>query len=194
MLKFRRPSPTLGVALVALFVALGGTGIAAVAVVPNNSVGTTQLKNDSVTRAKIAHQSITSVLIKPASLMASNFAAGQLPAGPNGGTGPAGSAGPAGQKGDTGERGPAGVVGVMNVHTHSVWVPAGESRTVSVIGDLHQQAIAAGTSWTPDENGLLATVSVRPILGGSGQPVGYEARGYNGTTHGHYFRLHVSFG
>jgi hypothetical protein len=55
---------------------------------------------------------------------------------------------------------------------------------VSVIGDLHKQAIAAGTSWTPDENGLLATVSVRPILGGSGQPIGYEARGYNGTTQG----------
>jgi hypothetical protein len=63
-----------------------------------------------------------------------------------------------------------------------------------VIGAVDKQAIAGGTSWTPDEDGLLATVSVRPILGSSGQPIGYEAHGYNGTTHGHFFVLHVSFG
>jgi hypothetical protein len=194
MLKLRRPSPTLGIALLALFAALGGTGIAAVAMVPNNSVGTAQLVNDSVTRAKIAHQSITSVLIKPGSLMAADFAAGQLPAGPKGDTGSTGPSGPPGPKGDTGERGPAGVVGLIRVHTHSVWIPAGKSDTVSVTDNSDQQAIAAGTSWTPDQDGLLATVSVRPILGSSGQPIGYEARGYNGTTEGHFFKLHVSFG
>jgi hypothetical protein len=194
MFNLRRPSPAFGLAAVALFVALGGTGIAAVAAVPNNSVGTSQLRNDSVTRAKIAHQSITSALIKPGSLTAANFAAGQLPAGPKGDKGDPGPAGPAGQKGETGPRGPAGVVGTLSVHTHSIWIPAGMSRTVAVIGDLHQQALAAGTSWTPDEEGLLATVSLRPVVGSAGQPLGYEAHGYNGTTHGHYFRLHVTFG
>lgn len=191
MFKLRRPSPAFGLALVALFVALGGTGIAAVAAVPHNSIGTAQLRDDSVTRAKIAHQSITSILIKPGSLTAANFAAGQLPAGPKGETGPAGPAGP---KGETGERGPAGMVGALSVRTHSVWVPAGTSRTVTIIGDSHEQAFAAGTSWTPDEDGLLATVSVRPITGNDGQPIGFEAHGYNGTTHGHFFKLHVSFG
>ena len=195
MLRIRRPSPAMGVALLALFIGLSGTSFAAVRdFLPQNSVGTTQLKNDSVTRAKIAHHSITSVLIKPGGLTASDFAAGQLPAGPKGATGPAGPAGVPGAKGDKGDQGPAGVVGTMKVVTERVWIPAGHSSSVSIVGTTHQQAIAAGTSWAPDEEGLLATVSVRPIIGGSDQPIGYEAHGYNGTAHGHWFLLHVSFG
>ncbi len=67
-----RPTPALVVASIALLVALGGTGYAAV-VLPANSVGTVQLKSGAVTAAKV----------KPGSLVKSNFAAGQLPtAGP----------------------------------------------------------------------------------------------------------------
>ena len=87
---FRRPSPAMVVASLALLVALGGTGVAAVnALVPKNSVGTAQLKNGAVTAAKV----------KVGSLLASNFKAGQLTggaAGPSGATGPAGPAGAAG--------------------------------------------------------------------------------------------------
>src|SRR5512143_241131 len=103
MLRLRRPSPAMGVALAALFVALGGTSVAAISYLPENSVGTKQIQNDSVTRAKIAHESITSVLVKDGSLTAGDFAAGQLPAGPRG---PAGPAGPKGDKGDPGAIGP----------------------------------------------------------------------------------------
>jgi len=82
MFKLRRPSPAMGVAMFALFVALGGASVAATNdFLPRNSVGTAQIKDDSVTRAKIAHQSITNLLIKPGSLMASSFAPGQIPAG-----------------------------------------------------------------------------------------------------------------
>ena len=88
-MKISRPSPSFAIALLALFVALGGTSYATARVwLPANSVGTPQILNDSVTRAKIAHQSITSVLIKPGSLLATDFAPGQLPAGPQGATGP----------------------------------------------------------------------------------------------------------
>src|SRR5207249_3983129 len=46
----RRPSLATVLAGLALFVALGGTSMAAVSLVlPANSVGTTQLKNDAVT-------------------------------------------------------------------------------------------------------------------------------------------------
>src|SRR6516164_8605857 len=70
MLRLRRPSPAMGVAMFALFVALGGASVAATNdFLPRNSVGTVQLRNDSVTRAKMAHQSITNLLIKPGSLM-----------------------------------------------------------------------------------------------------------------------------
>ena len=89
----RRPSPALAVALLALVVALGGTGYAAV-VLPANSVGTKQLQNGAVVAAKV----------KSHSLVAGNFKVGQVPAGPKGATGLAGAAGPPGPKGDAATR------------------------------------------------------------------------------------------
>jgi hypothetical protein len=49
------------VALLALFVALGGTAVAAGNVLPRNSVGTPQLQNGAVTKAKIAKRTLTSL-------------------------------------------------------------------------------------------------------------------------------------
>ena len=86
----RRPSAALVVACVALAVALGGTGYAAV-ILPANSVGTAQLRNGAVVAAKV----------KPHSLLGSAFKPGQIPAGPPGAQGLAGAAGPAGPKGDS---------------------------------------------------------------------------------------------
>jgi hypothetical protein len=89
----RRPSPALVVACLALAAALGGTGYSAI-VLPANSVGTKQLKNNSVVSAKVM----------PHSLLASSFKRGQLqpgPTGPKGADGLAGAAGPSGPKGDS---------------------------------------------------------------------------------------------
>src|SRR3954470_14829803 len=83
-----RPSPSMVVASLALAVALGGTGYAAV-VLPANSVGTAQLKNGAVVGAKV----------KNGSLSASSFRPGALPSGPAGPAGVAGPAGPAGPGG-----------------------------------------------------------------------------------------------
>ena len=82
--KFRI-SPGLVLGTIALAVALGGTGYAAVNALPRNSVTTLQVKNGS--------------------LLAKDFKAGQLPRGP---AGPAGAAGPAGPAGPVGPAGPAG--------------------------------------------------------------------------------------
>src|ERR1700752_2507162 len=89
------------VALAAASVAIGAAAILAVWTtgaegkksrrVPPNSVGTEQV---------IDH-----------SLLASDFARGQLPAGPTGPRGPQGARGPTGPKGDPGERGPTGPAG-----------------------------------------------------------------------------------
>ena len=68
MSRLRRPSPALVVACLALAVALGGTGYAAVKL-PANSVGTKQLKAGAVVGAKV----------KPHSLLAESFKNGQLP-------------------------------------------------------------------------------------------------------------------
>jgi hypothetical protein len=64
----------------ALFVALGGTAVAAVALAPN-SVGTSQLKNNAVTSPKVKNHS----------LKAADFKPGVLLQGPQGPKGPAGA-------------------------------------------------------------------------------------------------------
>jgi hypothetical protein len=191
MLRLRRPSPAMGVAMFALFVALGGASVAATnAVLPTNSVGTSQIQNNSVTRAKFAHQSITSVLIKPGSLMASDFAAGQLPAGPTGATGPAGPQGP---KGDTGATGPAGVIGTLGVAHGHVTIGHDSAGGIQVYVPAGKQAVSPSARWDTAAAGL-GYISLEPLLGAAGQPVGYEARGYNGTGDSHVLTLYVSYG
>ena len=68
----RPPSPAMGVALLALFIALGGASYAAVSVVPDNSVGTPQLKNDAVTSPKIASGAVTKPKLNLAGVTAPN--------------------------------------------------------------------------------------------------------------------------
>ena len=72
----RRPSPALVISIIALVFAATGTGWA-VTRLPRSSVGTAQLKNGAVVSSKV----------KDGSLLASDFAAGQLPAGATGATG-----------------------------------------------------------------------------------------------------------
>ena len=81
MPRISRPSPAMIVALLALFIALGGTGYA-VTKLPKNSVGREQIKNDAVDGGKVENYT----------LKARDFAPGQLPAGPQGATGPSGTA------------------------------------------------------------------------------------------------------
>jgi hypothetical protein len=76
------------VALIALFVAMGGAGYAAFKL-PKNSVGSKQLKDGAVTAKKV----------RAGSLLAGDFRAGQLPAGPQGIQGPKGDPGQDGQPG-----------------------------------------------------------------------------------------------
>jgi hypothetical protein len=81
------------VALVALFVALGGVGYAAVTL-PKNSVGSKQLKKNAVTGKKIRKNAVTSLKVKNGSLLQTDFKAGQLPTGAKGDKGDQGPPGP----------------------------------------------------------------------------------------------------
>ena len=83
MLRICRPSPSMVVACLALGIALSGTAVAASVALAPNSVGTRQLKNNSVTTTKV----------KNGTLLRADFKPNQVPAGP---AGPAGAAGPAG--------------------------------------------------------------------------------------------------
>ncbi len=72
---------------IAVFVVLGGAAVAA-SQLPKNSVGAKQLKKNAVTTAKIKKNAVTAAKVKDGSLQGSDFAAGQLPAGPKGDVGP----------------------------------------------------------------------------------------------------------
>jgi hypothetical protein len=189
MLRLRRPSPAMGVAVIALLVALGGTSVAAVSyVVPANSVGTKQLRDNSVTRAKIAHHSITSVLVKDGSLLGADFAAGQLPAGPQG------------PKGDKGDKGETGVIGSITTLTASIAIPGSakandgiwSTRSLTREVPAGYKAIGAGTGWSLSSNSdALMTVYMKPVLDTSGNVIGYHARGGNDTGTDRTFTLYV---
>lgn len=107
-MRVRGPSPAMLVALLALFIALGGSSYAALRL-PRNSVGSAQLKNNSVTSPKV----------KAGSLLLSDFQASQwsLLRGPQGERGPQGSSGAPGLDGARGAPGAAGVSGYERVET-----------------------------------------------------------------------------
>jgi hypothetical protein len=149
-----RPSPALVVASLALAVALGGTGYAAV-VLPPNSVGTAQLRPGAVVGSKVRRHS----------LVASNFKGGQLPAGPQGLAGPAGPTGPAGPKGDAATKlfavvrddggvvrqsGGIGVAKGAGAGRYTVTFPQSVSACVPVVS-------LSGTGAAPDEGSASAT-------------------------------------
>jgi len=143
----RKPSPAMVVACLALFVALTGTSVAVVNVLPRNSVGTAQLKNNAVVSSKI----------KNASLKAVDFAAGQLPTGPTGPAGATGATGAAGPKGDAGAAGAnAALSGIVRTVTGSA---IGPNTISSVNAPCQSDEIAiAGGGWT------TGAPSAEPVL------------------------------
>ena len=56
--KGRVPSPSLAISLVALFVALGGTGYAVVRLVPRTSVGSAQVVNGSLRKVDLSKKAV----------------------------------------------------------------------------------------------------------------------------------------
>lgn len=95
-----RITPSFVVSVVALGVALSGSAYAA-GVLPNQSVGSPQLKSNAVTSAKV----------KNGSLQAKDFHQGVLPKSTKGATGPQGAQGPQGPQGEQGEQGEKGAAG-----------------------------------------------------------------------------------
>ena len=188
----RRPSPAMIVACLALLVALGGTSVAAVSQLARNSVGTPQLRDGAVTNAKVRNNAINSAKVASRSLLRSDFAPGQLPAGPVGPQGPAGPAGAAGPAG------PAGAISAVTVRTNFVNVVDaahdGNFNTGRVRQDCQgtERAISAGTSWGDDGVDLeLVTQELEPKLNAQNQVIGFEAVGGSDTGSSSNFSVHV---
>lgn len=103
MLK-KRPSPSLVISLVALFVALGGTGYAAFNL-PKNSVGSGHVINGSLQKVDLSKKTVIALKGKTGPRGAQGVAGLDGDVGPPGAAGPQGATGPKGDKGDKGATG-----------------------------------------------------------------------------------------
>jgi hypothetical protein len=99
-MRIPRPTFSSAVAMLALFVALGGSSYAAIQIsgssIKNGTVTGKDLKNESVKGADVDNGTLTASDVKNGSLLAADFQSGQLPAGSQGPAGPQGPQGPAG--------------------------------------------------------------------------------------------------
>jgi hypothetical protein len=189
----RRPSPAMVVACIALAVALTGTSFAAVSALAPNSVGSAQLKTGAVTNPKLRNNAVTSVKVANRSLLRSDFAPGQLPAGPTGPQGPAGPAGPAGAAG------PSGTIGAVTVRNATVTVDGGtaengayNTRSQQILCNSGELAISGGTGWSDDDNNLeLFTGRLTPVLNSSNQVIGFKAVGGNDSGNSSTFTVYA---
>ena len=127
----RLPSPAMIVACVALVVALGGVSYAAT-VLPKNSVGTPQVQKKAITASKLRKNAVSGPKVKNGTLMAADFKAGQLPAGPQG------------LKGDPGAAGTPGISGYQVVSSPNVSIDPGQYGTAGVDCPAGKKVIGGG--------------------------------------------------
>jgi hypothetical protein len=145
-------------ALIALFIALGGTSYAA-ASLPASSVGTAQLRNRAVTPSKLAHSTfhLLRARIGPRGLrglIGPRGASG--PSGPRGLRGTPGPRGPRGATGATGPRGSAGATGSAG--------PAGPPGSAIAFAHVNRN----GTVDTAHSSANISDANVVELPAGSG--------------------------
>jgi hypothetical protein len=100
-MKLTIPTPAMVVAMLALFVALGGTAVATTSTLITGR----QIKNSSITGADVKNKSLSPIDFR------GSVRGAQGAAGPPGPVGPQGLQGPAGDKGDKGDNGDKGDTG-----------------------------------------------------------------------------------
>jgi hypothetical protein len=164
----RRPSPATVIALIALFLALGGTTYALS--IPRNSVGTAQLRNSAVTQSKIRAGAVSQTRLKAQSVTNTKIANNVIT---------------------------AGKLALPQVKRTSVPVPPGQSVLATATCDPGRVVLQGWDSWnTPpvgtnppgevSNNDNLSTVFLRPVPVAAGQPIAnaVQGRGYNGNSGG----------
>ena len=212
------------VAGLALLLVLGGTGVAAVTAVPNNSVGSAQLKNNAVTSAKIASNAVTAAKIPSNAVTAAKIAANAVANAKiaNAAVSEAKLASSAvtnsklaanavtsakvedqtllaadfapGQL-PKGPPGPPGTVGKLRLHSVNGTVSSKNSSELTASCNSGEQAVSGGATWSDKGDLNLTLVYSNPVYNASaGRATGWVARGRNQTDKGREFIVQVLCG
>ena len=133
MLKFR-PTPSMLIALIALFVALGGTGYAAFQI-PSNSISSRHVINGSLQKVDLSKKTVAALRghVGPRGLR------GEV--GPSGQQGATGPQGPKGDKGATGDPWPYNNVLPSGKTVRGVFAPGG---TAADANSIAQEGVSFG--------------------------------------------------
>jgi hypothetical protein len=189
----RRPSPAMVVACIALIVALGGTGYAAIKL-PRNSVGAKQLRANAVTSGKVRNGTLT----------AKDFQASALNRGPRGPQGPKGDSAPGAiprvafaSRDPVAGSGAALPVGAAFADYIGLDVGAGSAGYVSssgrVVATGPSRLIANGEAVITNNSGAAADVSCRlTVVAAETRAIGSYANG--SIANGGYIPVSVSAG
>jgi hypothetical protein len=154
----RKPSPALAVALIALFVALGGTATAGGLLITSR-----QIKNGTIQAVDINSRTLRTL------------AGRQGPAGAEGPPGPQGPSGPPGDRGPQGVQGPPGVASAGAVYTRTLdsAAEAGGGSFVNLFCGPTEVAVSGG----------VRTESIAGVIFDS-FPIVAAAEGVRGAVHG----------
>jgi hypothetical protein len=134
------------ISVMALFVALSGGAYALT--IPKNSVGAKQLKKNAVTGSKVKKGAVTSSKVKDRALLAKDFKAGQLPAGPQGPTGRQGA------------QGAPGVSGLQRVFKSSAI--DNSPKTVTATCPAGKRAVGGGATHSNASPGAVVIDQIQP--------------------------------
>jgi hypothetical protein len=151
--------------VIALFIALGGTGYAAITL-PKNSVGAGQIKTNGVGGPEIRKNAVRSGEVKNGALRAVDFATGQLPAGPQG---------LQGIQGTQGIQGARGTFGDITVQFEQSAAPLADNTSASYT--VHcpdgQRGIGGGARGDATDSEFTNVTSSRPVISttNAGAPV-----------------------
>ena len=150
------------IAIVALFVALGSTSVAAVSLT-KNSVGAKQIKKDAVRASEIKSRSVGTSEVRNGALLLEDFKTGQLPAGAKGDKGETGLKGDKGDTGDTGS--------FDSVTTQFFQAPAdlanGANMSYGAFCPAGKQAIAGGGRGDDTLSEETILTNTRPAISSS---------------------------
>ena len=172
------------VASIALLVALAGTSVAAVTALPDNSVGTDQLKGNAVVSSKVRNYS----------LLKTDFAPGQIPRGPQGPQGPRGPQGLQGSSGPAGVASP-GYVAQVASDTSTTALTTSSTSYNDLTGAVETIIVPTGETarlyvWFSAESkctGITGSCTVRITVDGneinpaSGSDFAFDSAGGDGT-------------